>query len=134
MRVGCAGRLVGGLHAELRADGRPGQDPAHRRIGSTVQEYAQKLRSDFSSDNRFVDLDFAFNTGGTVRSASTRDGPRPSIIRIEGKDLASARKLAEKIRKKSTEIDGVVDPRIMQRLDYPEYIIEVDRVQGALPA
>ena len=38
--------------------------------------------------------------------------------------------MAEKIRKKMAEIDGVVDVRIIQRLDYPEYLIEVDRAKA----
>ena len=29
------------------------------------------------------------------------------------------------------QIDGVVDARIIQRLDYPEYIIDVDRAKAA---
>ena len=35
------------------------------------------------------------------------------------------------IRDKVTQIKGVVDARITQRLDYPEYIIEVDRAKAA---
>src|SRR5205807_10270421 len=32
---------------------------------------------------------------------------------------------------KITLIDGVVDARIIQRLDYPQYVIEVDRAKAA---
>src|SRR4029077_1775800 len=42
-----------------------------------------------------------------------------------------ARKIAEKIMKHVKRIDGVVDARIMQRLDYPQYVIEVGQAKAA---
>src|SRR5262249_46136653 len=39
--------------------------------------------------------------------------------------------IAERIRAEVVPIDGVVDARIIQRLDYPEYIIDVDRAKAA---
>ena len=35
------------------------------------------------------------------------------------------------IRNEVKEIDGVVDARIIQRLDYPQYVIKVDRAKSA---
>ncbi len=56
----------------------------------------------------------------------------PINIRITGKELEKPRKVAEQIRDQIVkEVDGVVDARIIQRLDYPEYIIDVDRAKAA---
>ena len=51
----------------------------------------------------------------------------PINIRVTGKDQKVARAIAEKIRARCVKIDGVVDARIIQRLDYPEYVIDVNR-------
>ena len=45
--------------------------------------------------------------------------------------MPQARSIAESIKHEVVAIDGVVDARIIQRLDYPEYIIEVDRAKVA---
>ena len=39
--------------------------------------------------------------------------------------------MAERILAEVRGIDGVVDARIIQRLDYPQYIIQVDRAKAA---
>src|SRR5208282_5579654 len=42
-----------------------------------------------------------------------------------------ARKVADRILSEVKGIDGVVDARILQRLDYPEYVIEVDQSKAS---
>ncbi len=44
--------------------------------------------------------------------------------------MRKAHQIAERIRREVVRIDGVVDARVMQRLDYPEYIIDVDRAKA----
>jgi len=39
--------------------------------------------------------------------------------------------IAEVIKREIVRIDGVVDARIIQRLDYPQFIIDVDRAKVA---
>ena len=49
-----------------------------------------------------------------------------------GKNLDKAQQVAEAIQARSRRRStGVVDARIIQRLDYPEYIIDVDRAKAA---
>jgi multidrug efflux pump subunit AcrB len=50
---------------------------------------------------------------------------------VTGKNQRTARAIAEQIRAECVKIDGVVDARIIQRLDYPEYVIDVDRAKAA---
>ena len=66
-----------------------------------------------------------------IRSAMNEGKSSPINIRISGKNMPQARSIAEAIKHEIVRIDGVVDARIIQRLDYPEYIIEVDRAKVA---
>ena len=66
-----------------------------------------------------------------IRSAMNEGKSSPINIRLSGKNMPQARAIAEAIKREVAAIDGVVDARIIQRLDYPEYIIEVDRAKVA---
>jgi multidrug efflux pump subunit AcrB len=96
----------------------------------SAQTYAQKLRTAMAQDPRFTTLEIAFNTGGTIRSALNEGSITPINVRVVGKDLHKSHDVAERIRSAVTRIDGVVDARILQRLDYPSYVVEVDRAKS----
>jgi multidrug efflux pump subunit AcrB len=102
----------------------------HEREHS-AQEYVHKLRTGFKSDASFRDLEFAFDAGGMIRSAMNEGKSSPINIRLSAKNTKQARAIAESMKREVSLIDGVVDARIIQRLDYPEYIIEVDRAKVA---
>jgi multidrug efflux pump subunit AcrB len=102
----------------------------HERKHS-AQEYATRLRHGINRDSRFSDLDVAFDTGGLIRGAMNEGKSTPINIRVEAKNLEAARQVAEAIEREIRDIDGIVDARIVQRLDYPEYIIDVDRKKAA---
>ena len=97
----------------------------------SAQEYVDMLRKGFAASDEFSNLEFAFDSGGMIRGAMNEGKSTPINIRIFGKNLESAHKLAEDIQRKVSRVEGVVDSRIMQRLDYPEYIIDVDRAKAA---
>ena len=78
-----------------------------------------------------MDLEFAFDAGGMIRSAMNEGKSTPINVRITTKDLPKARRLAERLLAEVRGIDGVVDARIMQRLDYPQYVIEVDQAKAS---
>src|SRR3954467_156398 len=94
--------------------------------GRTAQPWVQTLRRGLASDPEFADLEFAFDAGGMIRAAMNQGKSSPVNVRISGKDLAQARKVAEAIKRRVSGVDGVVDARIIQRLDYPQYVIEID--------
>jgi multidrug efflux pump subunit AcrB len=102
----------------------------HEREHS-AQEYVEQLRTALAKDPNFNDLEFAFDAGGMIRSAMNEGKSSPISIRLAGKNLLQARKIAESIKREIVQINGVVDARIIQRLDYPEYIIDVDRAKVA---
>jgi multidrug efflux pump subunit AcrB len=97
----------------------------------SAQEYVHLVRTAVAEDPRFRDMDFGFDAGGLVRSAMNEGKSTPINIRVTGKNQRTARAIAEQIRAKVVKIDGVVDARIIQRLDYPEYVINVDRAKAA---
>jgi len=102
----------------------------HEREHS-AQQFVERLRTGLARDPQFRDLEFAFDAGGMIRSAMNEGKSSPINIRISGKDMPQARSIAESIKHEVGAIEGVVDARIIQRLDYPEYIIEVDRAKVA---
>ena len=97
----------------------------------SAQEYVDILRQGFARSGDFANLEFAFDAGGMVRGAMNEGKSTPINIRIFGKNLEQAHKLAEDIKKRAANVPGVVDIRILQRLDYPEYIIDVNRAKAA---
>ncbi len=97
----------------------------------SAQDYVEILRKGFAGSSEFAELEFAFDAGGMIRGAMNEGKSTPINIRILSKNLEQAHKLAENIRQKVTQVEGVVDARIMQRLDYPEYIIDVNRAKAA---
>jgi multidrug efflux pump subunit AcrB len=102
----------------------------HEREHS-AQEYVERLRNGLALDPSFNDLEFAFDAGGMIRSAMNEGKSSPINIRLAAKNLPQARTIAETIKREIVPIEGVVDARIIQRLDYPEYIIDVDRAKVA---
>jgi multidrug efflux pump subunit AcrB len=95
------------------------------------QEYVHILRTAFNNDDRFGDLEFAFDAGGMVRSAMNEGRSTPISIRVTGKNEAVAHKIATAIKNEVKKIDGVVDARVIQRLNYPQYVIKVNRAKAA---
>ena len=94
-------------------------------------QYADVLRKAFAADDRFADLEIAFNAGGLIQSALNEGRPTPINIRVTGQEIKLSHHIADLIRRQVANIDGVVDARILQRIDYPEYIIDVDRAKAA---
>jgi multidrug efflux pump subunit AcrB len=99
--------------------------------GRSAQDYVRMLRRGFSEAREFADLEFAFDAGGMIRSAMNEGKSSPINIRISGKNSAQSRRIAEAIQAKVRQIAGIVDVRIIQRLDYPQFTIDVDRAKSA---
>ena len=97
----------------------------------SAQEYVHLVRTGVAKDPRFRNMDFGFDSGGLVRGAMNEGKSTPINIRVTGKNQRTARAIAEQIRAQCIKIDGVVDARIIQRLDYPEYVIDVNRAKAA---
>lgn len=95
----------------------------------TAQQYAVELRQ--ALNTQFPGVEFAFNTGGLVSAALNYGALSPINIQIAGKKTTEARKLARQVLQAAREVPGAADVRIMQRFDYPQLFIEVDRSKAA---
>jgi multidrug efflux pump subunit AcrB len=97
----------------------------------SAQEYVQLIREGLAHDPNFNDLEFAFDAGGMIRGAMNEGKSTPLNVRITGKDQKRAHEVAEAIRREVVAVDGVVDCRILQRLNYPQYVVIVDQAKAA---
>jgi multidrug efflux pump subunit AcrB len=99
----------------------------------SAQEYVALLRKAFkaNSDPDVNQFEYAFDAGGMIRSAMNEGKSTPINVRITGKDPEKAYEVAEAIKDDVQRIDGVVDCRILQRLNYPEYVVDVDQAKAA---
>ncbi len=97
----------------------------------TAQHYVEHMRNKLNADDRFRMLDFAFDAGGMVRGALNEGKSTPINIRLTGKDQKKLIELAQSMREQVKGIDGVVDARVIQRMDAPAFRIDVDRDKAA---
>ena len=97
----------------------------------SAQEYATKVRAALVDEPRFANLEFAFDTGGLIRGALNEGKSTPLNIRVTGKNLAKPAQIAAMIKEKVTLVEGVVDARVIQRQNYPEFVVNVDRTKAA---
>jgi multidrug efflux pump subunit AcrB len=117
---------AGPMDAVIKVQLKPERD-------KSAQEYVALLRRAFKADpdpdvNQF---EYAFDAGGMIRSAMNEGKSTPINVRITGKEPEKAYKVAEAIRGEVEHIDGVVDCRILQRLNYPEYVVDVDQAKAS---
>ncbi|MFT3879002.1 MAG: efflux RND transporter permease subunit [Gemmatales bacterium] len=109
------------------------EDPAFEKL---LEESYRKRMEDKSipkSASPFsrLSMEFAFDAGGLIRSAMNEGKSTPINVKVTGKKLDKTRAVAEKILAEVQDIHGVVDARIVQRLDYPLFVIDVDRAKAA---
>jgi multidrug efflux pump subunit AcrB len=116
----------GPMDAVVRVQLRPERD-------KSAQEYVRLLRQAFlsSPDPDVNRLEYAFDAGGMIRSAMNEGKSTPINVRVVSRDRQVAHHIAEAIMKEVREVSGVVDARILQRLNYPEYVVNVDQTKAA---
>ena len=56
--------------------------------------------------------------------------PAPIDVRIDGADMHGNREVADQILEQVRQVPGIVDARIQQRFDYPDFEIDVDRTKA----
>ena len=97
----------------------------------TAQHYVEHLRKSLNADDRFRMLDFAFDSGGMVRGALNEGKSTPINIRLTGKSQQKLIELAQTMKTDVENVPGVVDARVIQRMDAPAFRITVDRDKAA---
>jgi multidrug efflux pump subunit AcrB len=116
----------GPMDAVVRVQLKPERD-------KSAQEYVHLLRQAFlsSPDPDVSRLEYAFDAGGMIRSAMNEGKSTPIDVRVVSRDLTVAHQIAEAMMREIRDVKGVVDARILQRLNYPEYVVNVDQTKAA---
>jgi CzcA family heavy metal efflux pump len=95
----------------------------------SAQEYVRRLRQ--TLPGRFPDVSFGFDTGGLLSAALNFGLPSPIDIQVTGNSLEQAHEIAQQVQAQLRQVPGTADVRIQQKLDYPAFKIDVDRVKAA---
>ena len=101
----------------------------HRQF--SAEHHIAKIRAKVVKEEQFSQFEFGFDSGGMIRSALNEGKSNPIRIRVIGKQQKLAHEIASAIKQEISRIDGVVDARILQRLNYPQFVITVDRQKSA---
>ncbi len=99
------------------------------KSGKSVFEYVSVLRERLNRE--FPDVDFAFDTGGILTAALNMGEPSPIHFQVTGYTLDTAHAIADELVKTISNVEGAIDVRIAQRIDYPMIRVEIDRVAAA---
>jgi multidrug efflux pump subunit AcrB len=97
----------------------------------TAQQYAIKLRHAIEQDDRFADMDVAFDTGGMVSAALNYGASSPIDIEIDGGTPAERAATARLVKDRVVGVRGAADVRIVQRNDAPYLVMKVNRTEAA---
>ncbi|HZZ79774.1 MAG TPA: efflux RND transporter permease subunit [Gemmataceae bacterium] len=96
----------------------------------SAQAYVHQIRQRLNAPD-WHDLEFGFDAGGMIRSAMNEGKSTPINIQITARDAKHVMPIAESILQQARGVPGVVDARIVQRLDYPQYFIDIDQAKAA---
>ena len=97
----------------------------------TAQEYAIRLRHAIADDERFADLDVAFDTGGMVSAALNYGASSPIDVEIDGGNAAQRAAVGRLVKDRLTGVRGAADVRVVQRNDAPYLVFKVNRTEAA---
>jgi len=95
----------------------------------SIFHYVDTLRQRLPRE--FPGVEFSFDTGGLLTAALNFGLPSPIDVQVEGNDLHVSTEIATTILDEIKRIDGVVDARIQQKLDYPQIDVTIDRLKAA---
>ena len=100
-----------------------------RSLGS--EDCVARLREKLPK--QFPGIEFSFDTAGMLTTALNFGLPSPINVRVEGtKGYDKAHEIARKLRARlASEVEGAVDVRIQQKIDYPQISIDIDREKAA---
>ena len=98
--------------------------------GKTAQDWAAEMRSHLN--DTFPGVQFSFDTGGMLTAALNMGMPAPINVQVQGSKLEVAHEIAQAIVSEIEKVEGTVDVRIDQPLEYPAIRLNVDRIKAAM--
>ncbi len=115
---------ISGVIGAADADIMVSLKPDHR---STL-DYVAALRKTLPM--QFPGVTFFFLPADIVTQVLNFGLPAPMDIQIEGADVQDNREVANRILSQIRHVPGIVDARIQQNFDYPDFRIDVDRTKA----
>ena len=91
----------------------------------SIFDIVADLRATLNS--KYPDIDFAFDTGGMLTAALNMGEPSPIHFQIQSPSLETGQVLGRMIRDIARNVEGAVDARVAQRIDYPVVKVNIDR-------
>jgi len=96
---------------------------------ASAQTYVRRLRD--LLPEKFPSVSFSYDTGGLLSAALNNGLPSPIDIQVIGNSLEVAHGVAQQVEKTVRQVPGTVDVRTQQKLDYPSFKVNVDRIKAA---
>ncbi len=93
--------------------------------GTSIFEYVRQLREELNQ--RFPDVEFAFDTGGMLTAALNMGEPSPIHFQVQASNLETGQDVARQIKQAAEQVEGTADARIAQRIDFPILEVDMDR-------
>jgi CzcA family heavy metal efflux pump len=112
--------LIGAADADVFVSLKPNHHP--------TADYVRRLRIDLAK--HFPSVTFYFLPADMITQILNFGLPAPLDIQIDGADIQADRKVADRILAQVRNVPGVVDARIQQRFDYPNFWFDVDRTKA----
>jgi multidrug efflux pump subunit AcrB len=97
----------------------------------SAQQYAVELRKKLTSNPRFADLEFSFDTGGMVSAALNFGASSPIDLQVTGGTPDQKFEAARKVKEAVRGVPGAADVRVLQRNDAPYLVLDVNRDKAA---
>jgi multidrug efflux pump subunit AcrB len=97
----------------------------HHRTADYMRTLRDKLPREFPG------VTFYFLPADIVTQTLNFGLPAPIDIQIDGADIASNERVADKMLSELRHVRGIADVRIQQQSDYPKFHIEADRTKAA---
>jgi CzcA family heavy metal efflux pump len=113
--------VIGAADADIMVSLKPEQH------GPTAG-YVAKLRKVLPA--KFPGVTFFFLPADIVTQVLNFGLPAPIDIQIDGADVQGNRLVADRILDEIRRVPGIVDARIQQKFDYPDFEVNVDRVKA----
>jgi RND family efflux transporter MFP subunit len=115
-----ASGVIGAADADVMVSLTPDHHP--------TADYMRRLRLELPK--MFPQVTFYFLPADMITQILNFGLPAPLDIQIDGADINGNQQVADKILAQVRDVPGVVDARIQQRFDYPNFEINVDRTKA----
>ncbi len=115
-----ASGVVGAADADIMVSLKPDHRPTANYVTAIRRQLARK----------FPGVTFYFLPADMITQILNFGVPSPIDVQIEGANLGGNRAVADRILEQTRSVPGVVDARVQQQFDYPDFEVNVDRTKA----